>query len=139
MRLRSIGVRLLDAMQQTMSSRGKSLDVWLALYTLVYGVWLMLPLDTCASTLALSGLCRYAPEWIWGGIVAALGVLKLVVLARNGTAIQRKRVLQVMGIVWLFLGANAFLANPASTAGPTYVLAFCGLAYCYLRVSQSEQ
>lgn len=118
-----------------MTRRVSALDVWLALYALVYGLWLLLPIDTFGSAPVFAGLKQIAPEPVWGLIIAGSGAAKMAAL-RWGNTLARRAILFWLFILWMFLAASVALANAGSTAVPTYVLMAGGAGYCYVRMGR---
>lgn len=109
----------------------RRLEWALAIYTLFFGLFLILPpasMNTRSFTAALS----FMPEWKWGLLYAAVGVLHNAALHVNGRAAWTP----FARLGALFLNSQAFLglalgiarANPWSTGVFTY--AFFGIGFC---------
>lgn len=118
--------------------RAGALDVWLACYALVYGVWLLLPMSSFGTTPAFAGLRQIASEEIWGAVIALSGLLKLAAIWRGGTR-PRELALGWLMLLWAFLAWSAVLSNLGSTAVPTYALAALGSGFCYVRLSRAHE
>ena len=67
------------------SQQGRRLDWALALFTCVWGIWVALP-GRAMDGAAYRDHAAMLPEWQWGMLMAASGVLHMVALRVNGGA-----------------------------------------------------
>lgn len=112
----------------------RKLEWLISIYTMWFGVMLMLPMHSMSSASFIGALVLFG-EREWGAIYAFVGVLHCYALHINGRAPWTP----FARLLALFLNANAFLAmslslvpaNPWGTGVMTYgflAIGFCGAA-----------
>lgn len=85
-----------------------------------WGAWMLLPLNTFASSPTYRVMTSIAPEWIWGAGFFAFGLLKFYA-AWRGSLKSRRRVTFWGCFVWLFLAIAHQFGNSITPAGVIYL------------------
>jgi hypothetical protein len=105
--------------------QGRRLLEWsLALQATLLGVVVSLPGESMDGA-AYAVLISYAPEWAFGSLVAVAGIAHGVALYVNGararaTTAARAAVTAVSVAAWAAFALGFWLADPWSTAVPSY-------------------
>ena len=111
----------------------RKLEVFFAMLTAGFGVWLLFPSDAMWSP-ALVHAKGMASEAAWGGLFLSNGFAHCVWLAVNGARWWSPivRYFAALGSAILYATwAGAFFAyNPSSTAVFTYSALSCGAVFC---------
>lgn len=111
----------------------RKLEVFFAMLTAGFGVWLLFPSDAMWSP-ALVHAKGMASEAAWGGLFLSNGFAHCVWLAVNGARWWSPivRYFAALGSAILYATwAGAFFAyNPSSTAVYTYSALCCGAVFC---------
>lgn len=112
--------------------RSRKLEWFLALYTLCFGLWLLLP--ACSMGESFASALAYMSETQWGQVYAVIGALHLIALHVNGrgawTPFARLLAVLINSQVFLAIALNLIPYNPWSTGVFTYgflSLGFCGV------------
>lgn len=109
--------------------------LWLGSLSVLWGLALCNPaVQTFETVRAWQGLAVLAPEWVWGGLLVALGLAKIHGVLRECLAWARWS--SAAGfVVWAFIAVQLFLANPSAVGWLTYSMVACGSGWLYLRLS----
>ena len=105
------------------------------LYTLVFGLGLLKPGSTFATSYAYDGMARLAAEEVWGLVVTALGCLTLWGIAYD---VRRVRLTTSMlnCAFWCFMAILIGLATNWAAAGvPHFVLMGVASGWVHLRLA----
>lgn len=102
------------------------------LMKLVIGSQLLLPLETFSTSVAFRDL-SILPEWLWGSLLAIIGILHLAAL-RDGYRPWRRVASAVGCVLWFALGTTFLHATPGSLGAWVFILAALGQAWCYVRL-----
>jgi hypothetical protein len=113
-------------------SIGGQLQIILSTGALLWGVWLIVPLQTFATS-TFAALARLAPEGAWGSAVVLLALGSLYTTVRRNYTWQ-KCALLALTAWWILLFLLVIEANPASTATVTYPLLAAVSIFAYLQV-----
>lgn len=84
----------------------------IAWWWLLWGMWVALPWTGTLEATPLWGLLlAIAPPWFWGGIIALLAVLKLVIIHKNRGYMVRAAVNFCFFVAWAFVFVSVALAD----------------------------
>jgi hypothetical protein len=108
----------------------------LALCALTWGLWLVLPFDTCNSSATFVFLCTAAPEWFWGLLLLGSGTFLLLGDVRESRCIRRSA-LVILALTWFAVWIGFAIGNWRSTAAVNYLWWFVLSAYAYMRVGRN--
>ena len=109
--------------------------ILISLYTLVWGIWLLLPMDTLAASTSYREMLRLLPELVWGTGITALGVAGLWSVAYDQ---QQARRLTSMGIcaLWVFVAVLIGIGTQWVAAAVTHFLLMAAAsAWVHLRLT----
>lgn len=84
-----------------------------------WGLWLMIPFETFSQA-PWAFLDRIAPEWVWGTLSVAIGLLMIAVSFDGPGA--RTAVSTIMVVGWLFIGFASLLTFPPATVSILFLL-----------------
>lgn len=76
----------------------RPLEFILAVQEILYGGWLLLPMDTFDNLATFSFMKSIAPEQVWGMVIFTVGVIQFFGLFTNRLFLRR-----ILGVVDLFL------------------------------------
>jgi len=93
----------------------------LGLFSLLWGIWLLLPVWNTFSINMFSAFLHVAPEEIWGLAAVSLGVITIFSAAIKDLP-MRKTSTFINIIFWLFISFMFLLATPKTTAIPIYAM-----------------
>lgn len=100
----------------------------------LWGLFLVLPFRTFASSPSFA-VMDYAPEWLWGLAVAAIGIARII--ATGNDSRRGRNAVAVAGIfMWGAIASMLFWANPHATGWVTYGLLHAMLNF-YLSLRHS--
>lgn len=104
----------------------------LALLAIAYGAWLLLPMDVFEmDTPVYAQMAKLAPEYVWGNLFLALGVIQMAawLLGRH----LARRILSLVGFFfWILLAFMFLFGDVRSTGVPTYCTVAFLSALCFL-------
>ena len=112
------------------------IELWVALLTVLWGCWLMMPSETFATHRAYWVLAQQMSENHWGMVFVGMGLLELVsFLFLNYRA--RKVTAFLLFSLWFYLTAVIYKALPEGSA--SFVVVMVGaitvlLAWAYIRI-----
>lgn len=89
-----------------------------AAYNIGWGLWLCNPAIDFGRPSYLV-LAAVAPQWVWGSIIAALGIMQAIAIGRENRNWRRNVALTQSG-VWLVVALALGLYNVYSTALMSY-------------------
>ena len=111
----------------------RRLEVFLALTTFGFGLFLAVPFDSMAG-LGYASLRAVAPEWVWAGIFIFNGLSHGLWLLVNGSQwwspMMRWFAALFSALVYALWAAGFAYINPASTAVYTYSALSIGAWIC---------
>ena len=118
----------------------RRLEFVVALYALVWGLWLLSPFwNAFPSSGVFSEMQALAPQWVWGASVTSIALFQMLVLLTNNVSL---RLVSSFITMFLFISLSILAAfgNYQSTAAPTYfVMGVCAwLAYTELLVDKKK-
>lgn len=109
----------------------KSSTTILALYTILWGLWVANPFwDVFSRAPLYNALSSVAPEVVWGGIALVCGCFMLWGVLRN--SVKSLTWGAFVGFMnWFVIGGGYFIGDWQNTGGITTVAIaiFCGLVY----------
>lgn len=111
-----------------------ALIVLLGIFTMVWGAWLANPFWTVFTQAPLYNyMASFAPEWAWGGIAVAVGVVICY------GAVQRSYRALTTGagvafIHWFLIACMYFAGDPLNTGGITALTIALYAAVVYLNI-----
>lgn len=96
-----------------------SIVIVLGIYTIVWGLWILNPLFTVFTQAPLySAMQAIAPEYVWGSIAVAAGLL--VTRGATKPSYDNLRLGSFTGFLhWFVIGILYFMGDAASTGGIT--------------------
>jgi hypothetical protein len=103
-----------------------------------WGIWLLMPWQSFASTPTFAFAHRVAPEWAWGTVVTTGGMLLFTGLLMVSRPIRRAA-LMLLSLTWLSVWVALTVGNWQSTATIIYVHMAVMCAFAYLRLSYANQ
>lgn len=113
----------------------RKLEWMLAIYTVYFGVWLIMPWQSMSGE-SFSNALSFIPESGWGTLYITVGIVHNTALHVNGrgwwTPFVRSTALFMNASVFLALSLNIASINPGGTGVATYtfiVFGFCGTAF----------
>jgi hypothetical protein len=93
----------------------RPLEFLLAIQSILYGSWLLLPFDTFGSAITFSIMRQIMPECFWGVVILAIGIIQLVGLTTD--QLIARRVLASLDLMtWLTIDVALWLSGSASIA-----------------------
>ena len=114
-----------------------ALVVLLGIYTVVWGFWLANPFWEVFKTAPLySVMADFAPEWVWGGIALAAGLVIITgAVKRSYGALTRGAL--VAFVHWFVISSMYFMGDPLNTGGITsFVIAlYAAVVYLNIRIN----
>lgn len=112
----------LERLKQIMFvSDARILELFLALYSLIWGLWLMLPFETFATNFAFAVMNKIAPEYVWGTIAATAASIKIHGLAVNhGYGQVQKSASLALVFVWLCAAISCAVSAPLAVDTPLF-------------------
>lgn len=102
---------------------------------LMWGLWLANPwLESFDSSPSYAALAQVLPEWAWGLVMIALGVLTLYSISQQFGRLRRWLSL-IHVIFWMFVSTLLAIGNLSSAGIPVYyVIAFLALFFYVIDV-----
>jgi hypothetical protein len=110
----------------------------LAVYTFVWGLWLVNPFWNVFEHAALySQMAEVMPEWIWGSIAITVGVTMGVGIVRHTFSALTRGALAGW-VHWFVISIFYFLGDWKNTGGitATAFAVYCGFIYLNLMVNR---
>lgn len=98
------------------------------------GFWLLLPLDTFASSPTFAALA-VLPEWAWGTALFCAGVFHLGVL-RRGNRTWRQRASLLGFLVWFSFAVVFVITNPPAFGFLAFLMAGLAQMWCSIRLGR---
>jgi hypothetical protein len=99
---------------------------------IVFGFWLLLPINTFHTTNAYAFIADFGEEWMWGIIPFLAGLIWLF-----ASSYKLRGILAVLGITyWLIMTIVFICGNPYSTAVSTYFVNAIITAMAYNEVNK---
>jgi len=96
------------------------LEVFTAVPAILWGFWLLLPLDTFSASLTYTVMASVASELAWGLYFLLVGVLQI--LAIHGIILRWRRAMAVVSLFsWTFMDLGFWLSGSASAAAVVYL------------------
>ncbi|WP_145052463.1 hypothetical protein [Paenibacillus xylanexedens] len=112
-------------------------ELSLAFIASFWGVLLVLPFNTFATSSAYAPMSNVMPESAWGVLMLFLSGLLLYGML-SGRFLVRRYALLVATFVWLFIGSMLFFGNPASTGWGAYLNYAILSSWAYMRVGEQR-
>lgn len=127
---------LLRVVERVVEARRVS-EAALGAFALVHGLWLMLPADTFGTAAGYAAMARVGPEWVWGAVLAALGMVQMIARGRWRAGARMWPAL-LAAVLWGTITLEVARGNPASMGIPTYAMATAGALWLALRLGARE-
>lgn len=111
-------------------------EVQSALALVLWGFWLWNPhWQTFASSKSFDAMAHIAPEWVWGSVMLAIGLLQIAAFVGEHIKI---RVAACSGgaFIWTTITVMFAQANIASTGTPAYTLFTLSNLWALLRLAR---
>ena len=108
------------------SVRKRELEFLPALYLSLWGLWILNPwVNSFPSSPAFIEMGHLAPEWVWGAVIAVVGLFQMTILFTE--KYKLRGVAALLSMFALFsMSMLVFFSNYASTGGITYlIIAVC--------------
>ena len=99
---------------------------------LLTGTWLLLPINTFASTPSYQLLADIAPEWVWGLLFLIFGITQLTSVSLDQVRMRRisSALLALLFIIYI---SGVFTSNPYSLAMPFIIPMILGQIFSFYR------
>lgn len=114
-----------------------ALVVLLGIYTVVWGLWIANPFwHVFAQAPLYSAMASIAPEWVWGGIAIAAGIVIIAgSVVRNYGALTRGSA--VAFLHWFIIAIMYFMGDPLNTGGITSltIALYAAAVYWNIRIN----
>lgn len=111
----------------------RKLEFFFAAHTLMFGGWLLMPFDSMDSP-GLAAAVAMFPEAQWGSLLFFNGLCHALALLVNGhrwwSPLVRWFAAMTTMMVYAWLSACIFMANPQSTGVANYALLSFGAGLC---------
>lgn len=102
-------------LRELVCANSRPLEFILAIQAILYGGWLLLPIDTFNVSPTFSIMKGIAPEYVWGVVIFGVGVIQFFGLFTEN--ILARRVLGFMDLfLWLMVDLALWLASTSSLA-----------------------
>lgn len=98
-----------------------TLEVYLAMAAMVWGIWVLLPFETFDPRIGAYTVLRLAPEWAWGVVFSAHGLGHWVSITRKDPMACYRAALSG-SVLWGIVLISFVIAAPLTTASPVYGL-----------------
>lgn len=108
------------------------LEIFIGLFSLVWGLYILFPINSFASTTVFIYLSKIVPEWSLGATLILVG-LCTALFATSDNCDKRRLSLFMNHLAWMFLFAFALMGNYASPAICTYGFFAASLMYLFLK------
>ncbi len=108
-----------------------TLELFLAVQSLVWGAWLLMPWDSFGVIPGAYTVLAVVPEWLWGLLFAGHGIAHLLAIYLQDVTLCRRASLALAGL-WLVVVVSLLLTIPLSTAIPIYSASVLGAAWVYV-------
>lgn len=104
-----------------------------AILKIAWGIWLILPMQTFATSQVYSGLAAVTRnEDVWGTFLILLGISHFVGVAVGGK--WRRRFVMLAAMFWLFSSISFFIARPGTILAPLAFVIFIFMGINYIRI-----
>lgn len=113
------------------------LEVFIGLFSLIWGVYMLFPIDSFSNTSIFIYLSQIIPEWFLGVVLILVG-LCTTLFATSDNCSKRRMSLLLNHLAWMFLFAFAAMGNYASPAICTYGFFAGSLMYLFLKSPASK-
>ena len=114
-----------------------ALVVLLGIYTVVWGLWIANPWwDVFPTATLYSQMALIAPEWVWGGIAIAAGIVVIIgAMVRSFGALTRGS--GVAFLHWFIISIMYFMGDPLNTGGITslVIALYAACIYWNIRIN----
>ena len=99
---------------------------------LLTGTWLLLHVNTFASTPSYQLLADIAPEWVWGLLFLIFGITQLTSVSLDQVRMRRisSALLALLFIIYI---SGVFTSNPYSLAMPFIIPMILGQIFSFYR------
>ncbi len=113
--------------------RRSDLGAFLSAYAVAWGGWLLLPMQTFTETPVYATMAVLAPEWVWGILVAGLGLVSLT--ARHYRWRRVKLVVRLgLGLLFTAMALASLLSSLSSVGGLTFASFAAGNYWLSIRL-----
>jgi len=110
-----------------------TLELFLAVQSLVWGLWLLGPWDSFAAVPGAFTVLGLVPEPVWGAVFTAHGAVHLYAVLREEPLLCRRMVL-TLACLWSFVFVSLLLTIPLATSTPIYGASVLGCAWVFFRL-----
>lgn len=108
------------------------LEVFIGLFSLVWGLYILFPINSFSSTSIFLYLSELIPEWSLGLALMLIGTCTAA-FATSDNCGKRRLSLFINHLAWMFLFAFAVMGNYASPAICTYGFFAAALMYLFIK------
>ncbi len=103
---------------------------------ILWALWLAMPWDVFGTSSTFRTMGAVAPEWVWAGLFAGMGMIVLMGGMQNRSGLRRFGLLGLSAL-WVFATVMFALGNYRSTATPVYFVLAVRTSLLYLLDSRS--
>ena len=112
-------------------------QVMLAIWSVFWGAWLLMPWPTFARSIIYYTLADMADERIWGAVAVVLGLyqLRMALLGSNG---QRRIASYISLSQWLLVGSDYIISGLNALATVTYAMLASIALWVFIRTGLDD-
>lgn len=114
------------------------LEIFVGLFSLVWGLYILFPIDSFATTTVFVYLSKIIPEWVLGLSLAFVGMCTAT-FATSDSCGKRRFSLFLNHLAWMFVFMFAVTGHYASPAICTYGFFAATLMYLFLKSPSSRK
>ncbi len=111
---------------------GELLELYLGVFSLLWGLWCILPMDSFRVSGAFALLGRIAPEHVWGIVVAGVGAVKIFAVVKKFISLKKIAFVAAL-FLWLCVAISFIAGLPFSVGLPIYSLTAFANFFCLWR------
>jgi hypothetical protein len=114
-------------------SEGALTELFLGLISLTWGLWVISPFwDAFKQTTAFCVMGQIAPEWVWGTIMTAAGILKVYAILSE--QVRLKKIVFTLSIfLWSCISISFAASAPLAVGTAIYTLITIANGFCLWR------
>lgn len=107
--------------RKIVAAETKPLEIVVSVQSILWGIWMMLPISTFDSSKVFDVMRFWASENVWGAVICILGLVMLYT-THTGNRIRRKRIAVLSFFMWLMIDTAIWLSASYSTAAITNLI-----------------
>ena len=120
-------------MDMLLNKQTFNLEMYLAIQSLCWGLWLILPFASFTLYSKDYTIIEYLPENLWGIIFTLQGSLHIYSIVKRDVNLCRYFAL-ILGFLWLIVLISFFIATPLDSSIIIYVTSIIGCIWVYIRL-----